>query len=57
MYKLYRDDVFILASDNDFEIVKYIHKNHSYSLAHAVLHEGYKVMLGNKDISKTYVLI
>lgn len=57
MYKLYKDNVFILASDDDFAILKYVHKNHSYSLSHAVMYEGYKVMLDKKDISKTYVLI
>jgi hypothetical protein len=42
MLILKRDGVEVMRGD-DFQVLAWIHCNHSYSLDHAVRHEGYSV--------------
>ena len=42
-YNLLRDGTTILCNVSDIDIFEYIHKNHSYSVHHAVWYEGYQV--------------
>lgn len=41
-YILSLDDKEVLRS-SEAAIWKYLHKTHSYSVSHALLHEGYKI--------------
>lgn len=40
MYNIYRDGQFITQTD---DVLSYFHRNHSYSMDHAVRYEGYRV--------------
>ncbi len=42
IYILFRDGKEIM-SGNEFEVLKYIHRNHSYSFDHAIKYEGYSM--------------
>lgn len=41
-YILYHDGKEIMTG-SEFEILKYIHRHHSYSLSHALKYEGYSI--------------
>lgn len=43
MQVLYKDGKEVARGESDFDLIKYIHKNHSYSLSHALKHEGYEI--------------
>lgn len=40
MYNIYRDGQLITSTDN---VLGYFHRNHSYSMDHAIRYEGYRV--------------
>jgi hypothetical protein len=56
---LKRDGTIVLGPCTDIEITQYIHRNHSYSMSHALAHEGYSIAkaqpgdaVGNPTFSK-----
>lgn len=51
-YTLKKDGIVILVSNNDFDIVKYLHKAHSYSVHYATTYGGYTVEDENGNILK-----
>jgi glutaredoxin 2 len=56
MFILYKDDKKIMESESDWEIVKYIHKNTSHSMSHAIQYENYHIYADKVNISANYLL-
>ena len=44
-HKLLRDGELVLEFSNSWDVYKYIHNNHSYSVDHALKYEGYELQL------------
>lgn len=42
-FDLLRDGVVVLSDVHFLEIVRYIHRNHSFSFGWALQHEGYQI--------------
>jgi hypothetical protein len=42
-FVLYRDGVELFRTNDDLDILRYLHETHGYSMDHAIKHEGYKV--------------
>ena len=51
---LLHDGIIIMMHADDTQILDYIHNNHSYSLAHAIAHEGYSVVPYSAQVADIY---
>lgn len=47
MFTISRDSEFIITVNNEWELMRWFHKEHSYSIDHAVRYEGYSVTDSN----------
>lgn len=41
---IYRDGSHVITVADEFEMLRWFHRQHSYSVDHAVRYEGYKVL-------------
>lgn len=44
MFTITRDGQHIKTVSDEFELLRWFHREHSYSIAHAVRYEGYAVL-------------
>ena len=47
MFTISRDNEFIITVDNEWELMRWFHRRHSYSMHHAVTYEGYSITDSN----------
>ena len=47
MFTIRRDNEFIITVDNEWELMRWFHRQHSYSMHHAVTYEGYSITDSN----------
>lgn len=48
-HKLLRDGELVLEFSDSLDVLKYIHKTHSYSLDHALKYEGYELQFNSRQ--------
>lgn len=56
MITIYRDGVEVAKVNTEFEVLAWFHERHSFSVEHAIQHEGYTVVDDDELIAEAYGL-